>query len=119
MLPASTCSPGPPETSAQERPAIAEGDGVSAVGGAELAEEPSRVRLDGVLGQVQLAADLGVRATPGHPGEALELALGQGGGHAFDGRSWAAREGVSAAAAVERLAHCGHQLLTRGVLAQV
>ena len=104
---------------AEEGPAIAEGDSVGAVGGAELAEEASRVGLDGVLGQVELAADLGVRATPGHPGEDLELALGEGRGHAFDGGARAAGEGVTAAAAVERLPNGGDELLAGGVLAQI
>ncbi len=52
--------PSPRLARSEEAPAEAEGDGLGAVGGGELAEQPARVGLDGVLGQVQLAADLGV-----------------------------------------------------------
>src|SRR4029079_2492459 len=59
-----TCRP-PSLPSAHEAPAEAHSDRVRAIGGAQLAEQPARVGLDGVLRQVQLAADLGVAAAAG------------------------------------------------------
>src|SRR3954452_1038735 len=64
-------------------------DGLGAVLGAELAEQPPGVGLDGVLGQVELAADLGVALALAHAGEHLHLAhrqldrrdLAHGGAH--------------------------------------
>src|SRR6201999_3121062 len=43
----------------------------------QLAEEPPGVRLHGVLGQVQLAADLAVALALTHPAQHLQLAVGQ------------------------------------------
>src|SRR4051794_18093706 len=63
--------------SADEAAAEAEGDRLRAVVDAELAEQPPRVRLHGVLGQVQLAADGAVALALRHAGEHLQLALGQ------------------------------------------
>src|ERR1700754_517837 len=52
-------------------------DRLCAVADTELAEQPSRVGLDGVLGQVELAADLAVALALAHPAQDLQLALGQ------------------------------------------
>ena len=57
--------------------AEAQRDGLGAVVDAELAEQPAGVRLDGVLGQVEVLADLAVALALAHAGQHLELALGQ------------------------------------------
>ena len=53
------------------------GDGLCAVSHAELAEEPAGVRLDGVLGEVELAADLAVALALAHAAQHLQLTLGE------------------------------------------
>ena len=47
------------------------------VAGTQLAEQPPGVRLDRVLRDEQLPADLGVALAVGHPAQHLQLALGQ------------------------------------------
>src|SRR5438309_10065839 len=64
-------------SSAHEAAAEAEGDRLRAVVDAELAEQPAGVRLDGVLGEVELAPDGGVRLALRHAGQDLQLALGE------------------------------------------
>jgi hypothetical protein len=44
---------------------------------AKLAEQPAGVRLDCVLGQVELPADLAVALALAHPPQHLQLALGE------------------------------------------
>src|SRR3954468_10637726 len=53
------------------------GDCLGPVGRTELAEQPARVGLHRVLGQVELLADLGVAATATHAAKHLQLAFGE------------------------------------------
>jgi hypothetical protein len=72
-------------------------DGLGAVAHAELAEQPAGVGLHGVLGQVELAADLAVALALAHPAQHLQLALGQldtGVGRGAGGRDRGAGQGV-------------------------
>src|SRR3954447_21110598 len=62
---------------ADQAPAEPERDCLRPVVDAELAEQPAGVGLDGVLGQVEVTADLVVRLALTHPGKDLQLALGE------------------------------------------
>src|SRR4051794_26829496 len=62
---------------ADQAPTEAERHCLSPVVDAELAEQPAGVGLDGVLGQVEVTADLVVRLALTHPGKDLQLALGE------------------------------------------
>src|SRR4051812_40016838 len=63
--------------SGHEAPTEAVCDGLGPVAHAELAEEPPRVRLHGVLRQVELAADLAVALALAHAPQHLQLTLGE------------------------------------------
>src|SRR5436309_14597153 len=62
---------------ANETPPEPQGDSLGPVGSPELAEQPSRMCLDGVLGQIALPADLTVALAGRHAVEHLALPLGQ------------------------------------------
>ena len=67
-----------PERSGNEATPEAERDGLCSIASAELTEQPASVRLDGVFGQEQLAADLAVGLPLAHSAEDLHLPFGQG-----------------------------------------
>src|ERR1041384_3470108 len=96
-----------------EAAAEAVGDRLSAVADTQLAEQPPRVGLHGVFGQVELAPDLTVALALAHAAQHLELALREldtGVRGLTGGRHRRAREGVS---------QRGHQLGTGSVPAAV
>src|SRR3954453_1715342 len=63
--------------SAHQSPAETHGHGLRAICCPELAEQPPRVGLHGVLGQIELLADLRVAPAAAHASQHLQLALGQ------------------------------------------
>src|SRR4051794_24904029 len=68
-------SPGAAMGLPDQTPAETDGDRLGAVGRTDLAEESTGVGLDGVLGEEELLADLGVAPTAAHSGQHLHLAL--------------------------------------------
>src|ERR1700712_786442 len=106
---------GPGGGSAHETAAEALGHRLRAVGRRELAEQAPRVRLDGVLGQVELAPDLTVALALAHPAQDLHLALGEVDAGPGLGGAALRREDVAHRGAGEG----GHELGARGVPAQV
>src|SRR5450755_4648421 len=63
--------------SGHESSAETQGNGLRTIARPELAEQSTGVRLDGVLGQEQLAADLTVGLTLAHSAQYLHFSFGQ------------------------------------------
>src|SRR5664279_209500 len=77
IRPSGTAGATAPNRSGDEPAPETERDGLCPIARAELAEQPTGMGLDRVLGQEELPADLPVRLTLAHPSQHLHLTFGE------------------------------------------